>query len=49
MYVLVQDNNDKFTHSHTNIHSLSLTLTHTHIHTLFHTLLSLGVVFWFYE
>lgn len=37
MYVLVQDNNDKFTHTHT--HALSL----SHTHTLFHTLLSWGL------
>lgn len=45
MYVLVQDNNDKFTHTHTHALSLSLSLSHTHIHSLslFRTLLSWGL------
>lgn len=48
MYVLVQDNNDKFTHTHTRTHMHSLSLKHTHSLALSHTPL-LGVVFWFYE
>lgn len=45
MYVLVQDNNDKFTHTltHTHTHSLSHSLTHTH--TLSFTHSSLGGCF----
>lgn len=43
MYVLVQDNNDKFTHTHTHTCTLSLTHTHTHMHSFTHS--SLGGCF----
>lgn len=45
MYVLVQDNNDKFTHTHTHALSLSHTLSHTHTLSLFRTLLSWGLFY----